>query len=120
MLAAIVSLSTAAFAQTSPKSVPEDEADRLLGVADLVNLLRTVVDPSPSPVLSSPVERAVSGQVVPSASVSAGPRVITVRPAVTLPDIVIPDEDTDAPDAVAAETEPKEKEDIGKRVKIVR
>ena len=106
MLVAALFLSTAAFAQTPP----EDETADLLGVADLVNLLRTVVDPSSSPVLSSPVERAVSGQAVPSTSVAAGPRVVTVRPTVTLPDIVIPDEDTDAPDAVAAETEPKESE----------
>jgi len=110
MLVCTVFLAPAASAQTSPENLPVDEADRLLGVADLVNLLRTVVDPSPAPVLSSPVERAVSGQVVPLTSVSAGPRVVTVRPIVTLPDIVIPEEKSDVPVIVAAEPERKEAE----------
>ena len=106
MFAFAVFFAPAAFAQTSP----EDEVVDLSGVADLVNLLRMVVDPSPSPVLSSPAERAVSGQAVPSASVTTGPRVVTVRPTVILPDIVLPEEETDAPDAVAVEPERKEAE----------
>lgn len=92
----------AAFAQTSTTS--GDEYVDLRGVADLVNLLRTVVNPSSSPVLSSPVDRAVSAQAVTPAAEPAGPRVVTVRPTVILPDIEIPDEDSDAPDAVVAET----------------
>ena len=106
MLVGTVFLAPAASAQSSPNKEDID----LSGVADIVNLLRMVVDPSPSPVLSSPVERAVSGQAVPSTSVSAGPRVITVKPTVTLPDIVIPEEKSDVPVVVAAETESKEDE----------
>ena len=107
-LFAAVFLAPAAFSQTSLS--PEEEEVDLLGVADLVNLLRTVVDPSPSPVLSSPVERAVSGKAVPSAANSSGPRVVMVRPTVTLPDIVVPDADTDAPEAAVAENVQKEAE----------
>ena len=102
VLFAAVLFAPTVFAQTNPNQ--EDEYVDLRGVADLVNLLRTVVDPSPSPVLSSPVDRAVSGKAVPPSPVTAGPRVVTVKPTVTLPDIEIPDEDSDAPDTVVAET----------------
>ena len=105
MFAAVL-FSPAVFAQTGP----EEEYVDLLGVADIVNLLRTVVDPSSSPVLSTPVERAVSAQAVPPAADSAGPRVVMVRPTVILPDIDIPDEDSDAPESVAAETKREEPE----------
>ena len=104
MLVGTVFLAPAASAQSSPK---EEDID-LSGVADIVNLLRMVVDPSSSPVLSSPVERAVSGQSVLPSSVSAGPQVVTFRPIVTLPDIVIPEEESDVPVVAAAETEPKD------------
>lgn len=96
----------AAFSQTGPEAEDVD----LRGVADIVNLLRTVVDPSASPVLSSPVERAVSAQAVQPAAEPAGPRVVTVRPTVILPDIEIPDEDSGAPDTVVAETKREEPE----------
>ncbi len=104
MFVAALSLSSAVFAQASP----EEEYVDLRGVADLVNLLRTVVDPSSSPVLSSPVERAISAQIVPSTSVAAGPQVVTVKPTVILPDIEIPDEDSDAPESTVAETKREE------------
>jgi len=91
---------SAAFAQTSGPA-PTPARDDIQRAADLMNLMRTVLDPNPAPVLASPAERAVSGRTT---SDPASP-VATTVPVVIMPDIEIPEEDAKGPDKAGTGTE---------------
>ena len=88
------------FAQTAGPASTIARGD-IQRTADLVNLMRTILDPNPAPVLASPAERAVSGRTTAD---PASPVAATV-PVVIMPDIEIPEEDSQVPDEIAARTE---------------
>ena len=88
-------LVSAAFAQTSD-TASGNERGNMQRTADLVNLMRTILDPNPAPVLASPAERAVSGKTTAD---PASP-VATTVPVVTMPDIEPPEEESGEPDKV--------------------
>lgn len=90
---AAVSLVSTAFAQTADSASADVNSD-MQRTADLVNLMRTVLDPNPAPLLASPAERAVSGKTT---SDPASP-VATTVPVVTMPDIEVPEEEPGEPD----------------------
>ncbi len=92
---------TAAAAVMSAASAQTPDAESMQRTADLVNLMRTILDPAPAPVLVSPAERAISGKT------SADPvsPVVAATPVVILPDIVLPDSETDAPEEIVIVTE---------------
>ena len=92
---AAVSLVSAAFAQTADPASSVKHAD-IQRAADLLNLMRTVLDPNPNPVLASPEERAVSGKTTAD---PASPVAMTV-PVVIMPDIAIPEEESGKQDKV--------------------
>ncbi len=88
-------LVSAAFAQTFD-TASGNERGNMQRTADLVNLMRTILDPNPAPVLASPAERAVSGKTTAD---PASP-VATTVPVVTMPDIEPPEEESGEPDKV--------------------
>ena len=92
---AAVSLVSAAFAQTADPASSVKHAD-IQRAADLLNLMRTVLDPNPNPVIASPEERAVSGKTTAD---PASPVAMTV-PVVIMPDIAIPGEESGKQDKV--------------------
>ncbi len=107
LCAVAVYLAPAVSAQMRPDDMPrEADADACLRTADLVNLLRMVMDPSPSPVLASPADRAVSIRTGQTPVGSASPQVVTVLPDVILPAIEVPEEDADVADDSVVETKP--------------
>ena len=75
-VAAAACLVSAAFAQTAG-SASTPARDKIQRAADLVNLMRTVLDPNPAPLLASPAERAVSGRT----SADPASPVVTTVPA---------------------------------------
>ena len=93
---AAAAVMSAASAQT-----PDADAVSMQRTADLVNLMRTILDPAPAPVLVSPAERAVSGKT----SADPASPVVAATPVVILPDIVLPDSETDAPEEIVIVTE---------------
>jgi len=93
-------LASAAFAQTSG-SVSATARGDIQRAADLVNLMRTVLDPNPAPVLASPAERAVSSRTTAD---PASP-VATTVPVVIMPDIETPEEDPQEPEKAVTVTE---------------
>ena len=99
-VAAAACLVSAAFAQTAG-SASTPARDKIQRAADLVNLMRTVLDPNPTPLLASPAERAVSGRT----SADPASPVVTTVPVVIMPDIEVPEEDAEKPDDAAAKTE---------------
>ena len=84
-------LAPAMYAQNPGGSAAEEE-NGLQRTADLVNLMRTVFDPNPSPVLVSPAERAVAGKT----SAGSNAAVVKTVPVVIMPDIVIPESVADS------------------------
>lgn len=92
---------TAAAAVMSAVSAQTPDAVSMQRTADLVNLMRTILDPAPAPVLVSPAERAVSGKT----SADPASPVVAATPVVILPDIVLPDSETDAPKELVKVTE---------------
>lgn len=92
---------TAAAAVMSAASAQTPDAESMQRTADLVNLMRTILDPAPAPVLVSPAERAVSGKT----SADPASPVVAATPVVILPDIVLPDSETDAPEELVKVTE---------------
>ena len=90
---AAASLVPAAFAQTPGAAAAEKRSD-IQRAADFVNLMRTVLDPNPDPVLVSPAERAVSGKTTADPASSLA----TTVPVVTMPDIEVPEEKSVEPD----------------------
>ena len=92
---------TAAAAVMSAVSAQTPDAESMQRTADLVNLMRTILDPAPAPVLVSPAERAVSGKT----SADPASPVVAATPVVILPDIVLPDSETDAPEELVKVTE---------------
>jgi hypothetical protein len=97
---AAVSLASAAFAQTAD-SASADKHDDIQRTADLVNLMRTILDPNPAPVLTSPAERAVSGKT----STDPASPVATTVPVVIMPNIEIPEEESGQPDKSDTDTQ---------------
>lgn len=97
---AAVSLASAAFAQTAD-SASADKHDDIQRTADLVNLMRTILDPNPAPVLTSPAERAVSGKT----STDPASPVATTVPVVIMPNIEIPEEKSGQPDKSDTDTQ---------------
>lgn len=96
------SLVSAAFAQApAADAAPADLHDGLQRTADLVNLMRTVFDANPAPVLVSPAERAVSGKT----TVDPASPVATTVPVVIMPDIEVPEEESGEPDKADPGTE---------------
>lgn len=95
-----VSFVTAAFAQTADTASANTYGE-IQRTADIVNLIRTVLDPNPAPVLVSPEERAVSGKTTAD---PASP-VATTLPVVTMPDIGLPEEESDKQDKTGTRTE---------------
>lgn len=93
-------LVSAAFAQTAAPASTAAHGD-IQRAADLVNLMRTVLDPNPAPVLASPAERAVSGKTTADPASSLA---MTV-PVVTMPDIEIPEEVPKESDKADSDTE---------------
>ena len=98
-VAAAACLVSAAFAQTAG-SASTPARDKIQRAADLVNLMRTVLDPNPTPLLASPAERAVSGRT----SADPASPVATTVPVVIMPDIEIPEEDAKEPGKAVAGT----------------
>ena len=96
---------TAAAAVMSAASAQSPDADAvsMQRTADLVNLMRTILDPAPAPVLVSPAERAVSGKTTAD---PASP-VATTVPVVTMPDIELPEEESDKQDKTGTEAPAK-------------
>ena len=92
---------TAAAAVMSAASAQTPDAESMQRTADLVNLMRTILDPAPAPVLVSPAERAVSGKTTAD---PASP-VVAATPVVILPDIILPDSEADAPEDIVKATE---------------
>ena len=92
---------TAAAAVMSAASAQTPDAVSMQRTADLVNLMRSILDPAPAPVLVSPAERAVSGKTTAD---PASP-VVAATPVVILPDIVLPDSEADAPEDIVKVTE---------------
>ena len=92
---------TAAAAVMSAASAQTPDAESMQRTADLVNLMRTILDPAPAPVLVSPAERAVSGKT----SADPASPVLASAPVVILPDIVFPDSAADAPEDIVKVTE---------------
>lgn len=99
-VAAEVCLLPAALAQTADTAAADSHGE-IQRTADLVNLLRTVLDPNPAPVLVSPEERTVSGKTTAD---PASP-VATTLPVVTMPDIALPEEESGKPDKTGPLTE---------------
>ena len=97
---AAAGLVPAAFAQTADAGTTPAHGD-IQRAADLVNLMRTVLDPNPAPVLASPAERAVSGKT----TVDPASSVATTIPVVIMPDIETPEEESGEPDKADAGTE---------------
>ena len=110
LFAVAVSLVPTVFAQEQPDDSPRKvDADALLRTADLVNLLRTIMAPSPSPVLASPADRVVSVRTEqPVSAAKSAPRVVAVMPDVILPDIEVPEEDADVADDGTVEPQQSE------------
>ena len=86
-------LMSAAFAQTADATLTVDH-DVILRTADLVNLMRTVLDPNPAPVLTSPAERAVSGKT----TTDPASFIASTAPVVIMPDIEKTEEESRKPD----------------------
>ncbi len=97
---AAAGLVPAAFAQTAGAGTTPAHGD-IQRAADLVNLMRTVLDPNPAPVLASPAERAVSGKT----TVDPASSVATTIPVVIMPDIETPEEESGELDKADAGTE---------------
>ncbi len=93
-------LVSAAFAQTADATSAVAPGD-IQRTADLVNLMRTVLDPNPAPVLAFPEERAVSGKTASSPVAS----IATTVPVVIMPDIETPEEKTREPGKVGTRTQ---------------
>ena len=91
-----VCLVTAAFAQSVGTTAANAHGD-IQRAADIMNLIRTVLDPNPTPVLVSPEERAVSGKTTAD---PASP-IATTLPVIIMPDIVHPEEKSGKPDKAA-------------------
>ena len=98
--AATALLAPAAFALDSDVSSAEKETG-LQRTADIVNLMRSVFDPNPAPVLVSPAERAVAGKT----SAGSGAAVVKTVPVVIMPDIARPEEESGKPDKAGARIE---------------
>lgn len=96
---AAVSLASAAFAQIADSTA--DKHDDIQRATDLMNLMRTVLDPNPAPLLASPAERAVS------AKTTADPAslIATTIPIVIMPNIEIPEEESGQPDKSDTDTQ---------------
>ena len=113
---AAAAVMSAAFAQAQiPGEAPAAAHGDLQRTADLVNLMRTVFDPAPAPVLVSPADRAVSGKT----SADPASPVVAATPVVILPAIAVPDaakqekaeartEPPPRPDATADDTRKKD------------
>ena len=96
---AAVSLASAAFAQIADSTA--DKHDDIQRATDLMNLMRTVLDPNPAPLLASPAERAVSGKT----STDPASPVATTVPVVIMPNIEIPEEESGQPDKSDTDTQ---------------
>ena len=94
------SLVSAAFAQTADTASANTHGG-IQRAADIVNLMRTVLDPNPAPVLVSPAERVVSGKTTADPT---SPVAKTV-PVVIMPDIALPEEGSGKPDKTKILTE---------------
>jgi len=96
-----INLMTAAFAQTADAASAYTHSD-IQRTADLLNLMRTVLDPNPTPVLVSPAERAVSGKT----TADPDSPLATTAPVIIMPDIAPPEEKSGNP----AKTGPRAEE----------